>query len=136
MEYDLHHIIAAFLVRTVTGILFFFQGYDKIFVVKLKNVESTFSQPIKNTVVPGFLLRPSIIISSYIELICGFLLFAGLFKEPCMYLLSANMILVAFAFSSINAMWDMQHFFPRIIFLLFLLLIPPSWDLWALDRLF
>lgn len=127
--------VAVFLVRTVTGILFFFQAYDKIYNVKLVKVAQTFSEPLGKFHIPYRLLLPLVSVSSFIELVSGILLFFGLFSEIALYLLSANMLFVAFAFSSVRAMWDMQFFFPRLILITFLLFTISSDNAYSLDHL-
>jgi len=128
--------LALFLLRTVTGILFFFQGYDKIFNIKIKNVVQTFQDPISKSWIPGPFLLPFSWITSIAELTGGILLILGLFREAGLIILSIDLLLAAFAFSSIKAMWDMQFYFPRLIFLLLLLLLPAELDVWNLDSLF
>jgi uncharacterized membrane protein YphA (DoxX/SURF4 family) len=70
------------------------------------------------------------------EITGGTLLILGLFSEAGLIILSIDLLLAAFAFSSIKAMWDMQFYFPRFIFLLLLLLLPAELDVWNLDSLF
>lgn len=128
--------VAILLLRTVTGILFFFQGYDKIFNVKTGNVSRTFSDSITKFKIPEAFMRPAVALSSWIEMIGGILLFLGLFKTISLYLLAGNMIFVAFVFSSIKAMWDMQFYFPRMLFIFILLLTDNVKDCFSLDMLF
>ncbi len=130
---DFNTALAFSLLRTVTGIIFFFQGYDKIFNVKIKNVVETFHDPIEKTYIPNSLLKPFSWITSIAEMVGGILLVVGLLIDLSLLMLSIDMLLVAFAFSNIKAMWDMQYYFPRFIFLLLLLLLPPEWDRWSLD---
>ncbi|TAH42020.1 MAG: DoxX family protein [Bacteroidetes bacterium] len=132
-ETEFYNSLALFLLRTVTGIIFFFQGYDKIFNVKIKNVVETFQEPIDKTYIPNSLLKPFSWITSSLEMLGGLLLIFGVLRGMGLVLLSIDMLLVAFAFSNIKAMWDMQYYFPRFIFLLILLLLPQEWDLWNLD---
>ena len=132
-EPEFYNSLALFLLRTVTGIIFFFQGYDKIFKVKIKNGVDTFQEPIDKTYIPNALLKPFSWITSSLEMLGGLLLMFGLLRGMGFVLLSIDMLLVAFAFSNIKAMWDMQYYFPRFIFLLVLMLLPQEWDLWNLD---
>ncbi|MBK7850483.1 MAG: DoxX family protein [Bacteroidetes bacterium] len=134
MNHELNISIAILMLRLVTGILFFFQGYDKIFNIKIEGVVRTFSDTMKSTWIPLLLLRPLVYLSSYIEMICGALLCLGLFREYSLFMLAADMVFVAFAFSSIKAMWDMHFYLPRIIFLAALLLLSPEMDRWSLDQ--
>ena len=131
----INNAIAVLLLRTVTGILFFFQGYDKLFNVRINNVVRTFNEPLNKLHIPSFLLIPTIAFSSLIELICGLLLFFGLFTNIVLFFLAGNMIFVALIFSSMKPMWDMQYYFPRIIFIFILLLISPGADIFSIDYL-
>lgn len=135
MNQELNLTVALCLLRVVTGILFFYQGCDKIFNVKIEGVVQAFMDSIRQTWVPRVFLRPFAVITSYIEMIAGLFLIFGLFRDASLYLLSFNLILVAFAFSSIKAMWDMQYFFPRMVFVVALLLLPSESDRWSLDFL-
>ena len=123
MNQEFNISIAILLLRLVTGILFFFQGYDKIFKIKIDGVVRTFNDSMKDALIPTSMLRPLVYLSSYVELICGGLLFFGLFREYSLYLLAADLVFVAFAFSSIKAMWDLHFFLPRMVFIVSLLLL-------------
>ena len=128
--------IISLLLRLVTGTLFFFQGYDKIFKVKIINVVRTFNDPANPFIWPQYFLKPLIAISSFAEMIGGIFLFLGLFKYITLSVLSLDLLFVAFSFSSIKAMWDMQYFFPRFLFILLIWAIPFSADVYNLDYLF
>jgi uncharacterized membrane protein YphA (DoxX/SURF4 family) len=132
---DFKFHLAAFLIRTITGILFFFQGYDKIFNIKISGVMNTFGNSFAQKKISNTFLRPSILLSAWIELICGLLLAIGLESNIALYLLAFNMIFVALAFSFIKAMWDMQHYFPRLVFIFILLILPSGWDTISLDHI-
>ena len=128
--------IAVFLLRTVTGILFFFQGYDKLFNIKIGNVARTINDSSEKLIIPFLIIKPAIVLSSLLEMICGGLLFVGLFKNIDLYLLTGNLIVVAFIFTSIKPMWDMQHYFPRIIFIVILLVSTVAPDIFSFDYIF
>ncbi len=132
----INNAIAILLLRTVAGLLFFFQGYDKLFNVKLNNVVRTFSEPLSKIHIPAFLLKPAIGISSIIELVCGLFLFFGLFKNMSLFFLAGNLVFVAFIFSCIKPMWDLQFYFPRLLLIFILLMLPPSSDIFSIDYLY
>jgi putative oxidoreductase len=129
------HAAAVFIPRIFLGILFFVQGYDAIFRVKLKNVVSTFQQPLANRGVPNTLITAGVYITSFSELIGGGLLFLGIAKCFVLCLLGCNILLASVAFSIMKPMWDMQYVFPRLVLIIYLLVIPPQWDLLSLDVL-
>lgn len=128
--------VAVLLVRLITGILFFFQGYDKLFNVKIKNIALTFSEPLSKIRFPAGFIRPAIALSSFVELIGGILIFLGLFKCMTLYFIAADLVFIAFIFSAVKPMWDMQFFFPRLIFILMLLFTSSIPDLFSLDHCF
>src|SRR4051812_45466987 len=109
---EIHRAIAILLLRTVAGSLFFFQGYDKIFNVKIINVIRTFNNPSGKFQLPNFYLKPAITIASIIEMICGAMLIVGLYKSIALYLIAFDLIVVGFIFSVIKPMWDLQFYFP------------------------
>ncbi len=128
--------VAILLLRTLTGVLFFFQGYDKIFNIKIDKVVNIFTSPYDSQIrIPVSVLKPIVFLSSWIEFLGGAFLFLGFFKTYTLYLLSADLFFVAFAFSVIKPMWDMQYYFPRLVFILLLLVIPSYWDLFSLDNI-
>ena len=126
---------AIFLLRTITGILFFFQGYDKLFKVRITNVVRTFREPLYKYQIFRTTLKPLVTVSSIVELICGILLFIGLYRNLALIFLSIDLIVVAFTFSIIKPMWDMSYFFPRMIFIVILLFCIPGPDYISLDYL-
>ncbi|REJ81154.1 MAG: DoxX family membrane protein [Bacteroidetes bacterium] len=131
--HEMHLALGMLLLRLVTGIIFFFQGYAKIFRVSIKEVVEVFKEPMDKTWIPTAFLKPFAWITSILELVGGFMLVMGIFRDFALYLLAFDLFLVAFAFSSIKAMWDMQYYFPRFVFVLLLLMLPPEWDSLCLE---
>ncbi len=132
--YNINEIAAVFILRVFLGILFIAQGYDKVFKITIKGVYETFEVPMRPKKIPHFLLKLSAYLTSYIELIGGICLILGLFKFFVLYMLGFDLILVSIAMSMLNPMWDMQYVFPRMVILIVLLIIPPSWDLISIDN--
>lgn len=132
---EINIVVAAFVTRAFLGILFVMQAYDKIFILKMPSVFSTVNKEYEKVHIPFWLTRTIIFFTSYVEFFAGILLVLGLYKYIALYALSLDLLIVAFSFSLIKPMWDMQHVFPRFILLITLLVIPPGWDQWALDYL-
>ena len=119
--------------RMILGILFFFQGYDKIFRIKMTGVIDTFKFELGNIKFPNFLLVISAYYTSYVELIGGLFLVAGLFTNYTLYLIGIDLILVTGAFSLIKPVWDMNLIFPRLILWSILMIIPESFNKISID---
>lgn len=131
-----HYIIAAFIARVFLGCLFFFQGYDAVFKVKIQNVIGVFENDFAEKGIPRFLTISASWFTTYSELICGALLIFGLFEYVALYLLGVNLIIASIGFGINTPMWDTRHVLPRLILILFLLMLPQSWNVLSLDHLF
>ncbi len=131
-----HYIGASLIARVFLGCLFFFQGYDAVFKVKIKHVIGTFEDEFSQKGIPKFLTVLAVWFTSCTELIGGFLLIIGLFEYPVLCLLGINLIIAAIGFGINTPMWDTRHVFPRLVLVLFLLVIPQSWNTASLDLLF
>lgn len=126
--------IAEFLIRIFAGILFLFQGYDKLFKIKMKEVISTFAIDTDRQKIP----RPFVTLIAYytsiVEFGGGILLICGLFTNYTLYALGLDLVLVCFAFSYMQALWDMKHVFPRFLLIILLLLLPEHYNFISLDH--
>jgi putative oxidoreductase len=132
---DLNLSIAELFVRFFLGVLFVFQGFDKLFIVKIKNVISAFQNEAGQKNVPRFLVAFTSYFTSITEFIGGLLLLLGLFHHASYIILCFNLVVVAIAFSFLKPMWDMHHVFPRVI-LLVLVLVLSQYFYFGLDTLF
>lgn len=132
---DYHYSILELVVRLFTGVLFFFQGYDKLFNIKLKNVAGAFDYEAQKEHVPRPFVKLMAWFTSVTELACGIMLILGLFKTIALSLLGLDLILVAFAFSVVEPMWDMKHVFPRLALVAALLAFPSGWEVFSIDHL-
>lgn len=124
-----------FILRVILGILFFFQGYDKIFRVKMTGVIEFFHLEMQRHKVPSFVLVFAAYFTSLVEFVGGALLIVGALKTWAYYLLGLDLLLVCGAFSMMKPMWDMNMVFPRLVILAILLYLPPAWDILSLDHL-
>lgn len=131
-----HYILAALIARVFLGCLFFFQGYDAIFNVKIQNVIGVFENDFTKKGIPKFMTICASWFTTYTELICGFFLILGLFEYAALYLLGLNLIVAAVGFGINSPIWDTRHVFPRLVLILFLLVLPQSWNILSLDHLF
>jgi len=127
--------ILVFILRVILGLLFFFQGYDKVVKIKMNGVIDAFKRELGNIKLPNIILKVSAYYTSYIEFFCGILLIIGLSTQYSLYLLGIDLILVVGAFSLIKPMWDMQLLFPRLLLLSILLYLPEEWNQISADYL-
>ena len=134
LEYKLQ--LTETLIRVFTGILFLFQGYDKVFKVKISGVIATFLEEAEH----HHIHKPWVTIVAYYtsiaEFLGGLMLLVGLFTNYSLILLGVDIVMVTFAFSVMNPVWDMRHVFPRLMLLVTLLLLPNEWNKISLDFLF
>lgn len=130
-----NYVAATFIVRVFLGVLFFAQGYDKVFRVKVHSVIHAFEEPLENHSLPAWLITGAGVYTSYVELICGFMLIIGLLKSIALYLLGIDLLMVCVAFSLIKPMWDLQFVFPRLLLLIASLVMPVNWDVISVDYL-
>jgi putative oxidoreductase len=119
--------------RALLGIIFFMQGFGKIFTIGVSTLYNMFFKDFENTVLPKWLIWSTAYFTSYVELVCGFLLIIGLFKRYALYLLAINLLIVSFGHGLLQPIWDLQHVIPRAGLLITLLLVPQEWDKWAID---
>src|SRR5688572_22560537 len=110
---------AILFTRIFLGLLFIFQGYDKLFKVGIRNVTQNFSVEMERKYVPAFLVKSGAWFTSLVEFIGGGLLILGLAKYITLYFLCLDIIMVSIAFSIIRPMWDLQFIFPRVVLLIF-----------------
>jgi putative oxidoreductase len=132
MEYKYH--ILELVVRTFTGIIFVFQGYDKLFNLKIKGVAETFYYEAQKENVPRPLVNGISAFTSAAEFFGGVLLILGLFKILVLALLGLDIILVSIAFSFVEPVWNMRHVFPRLMLIAALLAFPSEWERFSVDR--
>ncbi len=119
--------IAELLIRLFTGIVFMFQGYDKLFRIKISGVVDAFKVESQQARIPGPLLSGLAYYTSYVEFLGGFFLIFGFLTQYTLYALGLDLIFVSIAFSYLEPMWDMKHVFPRLMLLVTLLLLPEQY---------
>jgi uncharacterized membrane protein YphA (DoxX/SURF4 family) len=131
----LMQIEGMFFIRTLLGIIFFMQGFGKVFTIGIYHVYEMFFKVFETTFLPHWLIISSAYFTSYCELICGLLLIIGLFRHCVAYVLAADLLIVSFGHGLIEPIWDLSHVMPRAILLAALFLLPAEWDKWNLDFL-
>jgi putative oxidoreductase len=128
--------LAFLLMRVVLGILFLMQGYDKVFGLGLQQTGRGIEEAMRRTRIPVFLVKIISVISSVVELAGGIMLIAGFLIYPALTLLGVDLLIVVFAMSLREPLWNMRDVWPRLVLLLALLLLPAAGDRLSLDHLF
>lgn len=126
--------IAVLFARALLGIIFLMQGYGKVFTFTVLKVYDMFFKDFEKTFLPKWLIWATVYYTSYVELVCGFLLIIGLFRKYVLCLLAVDLLVVSFGHGFMEPIWDLQHVIPRAILLIAILVIPSQWDRWNLDR--
>jgi putative oxidoreductase len=127
---------AEVIVRLFVGILFFFQGYDKIFKIKISGVVDLFLTDAEHLHIHKPVVTLFTYLTSFIELIGGVFLIIGFCINYTLIILGFDLVLVCFAFSMIRPMWDMQYVFPRLLLITLLLFFPNEYNKFGLDHIF
>lgn len=129
-----HFYIAELLLRVFAGVLFLYQGYDKLFRIKMPGVIAAFTADAESNHVPKPVLGLVSYYTSIVEFLGGLFLVLGLFTPYVLYALGLDLVLVCLAFSYMNPMWDMKHVFPRLILVVTLLVFPEESHHYSLDH--
>lgn len=135
MEVSYKYYALELILRLFCGVIFLFQGYDKLFKVKIGGVIETFRYEAQQKNIPEFAVWFMAVYTSFAEFIGGLLLMLGLFKNYSLCLLGVDMVLVAAAFSYMKPVWDMKYVFPRLILIILLMAMPGRWSVFSLDFL-
>ena len=126
---------AELLIRVFAGILFLFQGYDKLFHIKMTEVINTFMEDAQKRHIPRPVVAFISYLTSLIELLGGLCLILGFSTNLALYAIGMDLLLIGFAFSFMQPMWDMKHVFPRLLLVVILLILPPQASLFSIDHL-
>jgi uncharacterized membrane protein YphA (DoxX/SURF4 family) len=132
---EIHYNIGIFGARIFLGLLFFMQGYDKVFKLGIKKVVQTFRMELQRSRLSESVITLAAYMTSYIEMVGGLMLILGFMKYYMLYALGLDLIMVSIAMGLISPLWNTELVFPRIAMLLLLLLVPASWDMFSIDYL-
>ena len=82
-----HLTYIEFLLRVIAGVLFLFQGYDKLFRVKISEVVQMIMSDPQSKGFPQSFVAFGVALSSLIEFVGGIFLIVGIFITSSLYLL-------------------------------------------------
>ncbi|WP_422089661.1 DoxX family protein [Tenacibaculum ovolyticum] len=127
--------IAVLIMRLLLGLIFFFQGFGKVFKFGLENVYKNFFLNSYSDLLPDFLLLITAYYTSLIELIAGLLLIIGLKTNYALYALASVLVIVTIGHGLKEPIWDLSHLMYRTALLIPLLLLPKNLDIYSIDNL-
>ena len=87
--------IGLFFIRLLLGVIFLMQGFGKVFTFGVDNVYQKFFVSYTEFL-PEFLVQTTAYFTSYAELIGGFFLIIGLFRNYVYYVFIAVLLVVSF----------------------------------------
>lgn len=132
---NLNRTIGILTMRLILGLIFFWQGYGKVFKFGIDNVYNNFFKKTYEELLPDFIVLGTAYFTSFAELIAGFLLVIGLGRDWALYILAAVLVIVTFGHGLAEPIWDTSHVLVRAVFLIPLLLLPKEWDVFSVDHL-
>lgn len=135
MEQNKYEIFSL-VIRVFTGLLFLFQGYDKLFKVGLKGCVETFYTDSYKLKVPSFVLWIVVLYTTLAEFFGGLFLILGFLYSYTLVVLGVDLIFVAIAFGLIQPMWDTKHAFPRFLLIILNMFVLIQFNKYSLDKLF
>lgn len=132
---NLNQQIGILTLRLLLGLIFFMQGFGKVFKFGVENVYQNYFYGTYKDLLPEFLLRFTAYYTSYVELIGGFFLIVGILRNYSLYACASVLVIVTFGHGLIEPIWDLSHVMYRAVLLIALLLLPDHWDRFSADQL-
>jgi uncharacterized membrane protein YphA (DoxX/SURF4 family) len=128
---------ALLFARLVLGLIFGMAGWGKVFqLTPAGHARKYFVDLFADTWIPGWLLWTLGLSIPFVELIAGWLLFAGLWVRPALLALGAVLVIVTYGHLLKDYLFQFhRHVIPRLALLLFLLAMPRAMDVLSLDAL-
>ena len=126
---------AVFLARLQLGLMFFMPGVWRVFQVgPLEHARRFFVEPYAETFLPGWTLWGVGAAIPFVELVAGGLLLVGLWRRPALVVLGLELVVITFGHLLADPLFAFHsHVLPRLVLLLFLMVVPLERDRWALD---
>ncbi len=132
---NLNKTVSVLIVRLILGLIFFMQGFGKVFSWGIENVyKADFFHGTFKDLLPDFIIHSTAYYTSYIELIGGFLLVLGLKTNFALYALASVLVIVTFGHGLAEPIWELSHVMYRLILLVTLLILPKEWDKFSVDN--
>jgi uncharacterized membrane protein YphA (DoxX/SURF4 family) len=129
---------AILFARIVLGLIFGMAGWGKVFKMgPTEHAHRYFVDPYASSWIPGWLLWGLGLSIPFVELISGWLLFAGLFTRGALIALGLVLAVVTYGHLLKNFLYEFHtHVIPRLALLIFILAMPSGQDILSADHLF
>ena len=128
---------AILIARLVLGLIFGMAGWGKVFTMgPAEHAHRYFVDPFATTWIPAWLLWTLGLSIPFVELVAGWLVFAGLFVRPALLALGTVLVIVTYGHLLKDFLYEFHtHVIPRLVLLLFILAMPRHQDVLSLDFL-
>jgi len=122
--------------RLVLGLMFFQGAWWRVFQLgPAEHARRFFVEPYSDTFLPEWALWVAGTGVPFAELVGGFLVLLGLWRFQGLVLLGGVLVLVTFGHLIAEPIFAFNaHVMPRLTLVVFLLVTPPEWDWFSLDR--
>ncbi len=126
---------AIFLARVHLGLMFFMPGVWRVFRIgPLEHARRFFVEPYAETFLPEWTLWVAGTTIPFLELLAGALLLIGLWRRSALIALGLELAVITFGHLLAEPLFAFHsHVLPRLVLLLFLMVVPLAQDRWALD---
>ncbi len=125
---------ALLFARVVLGLIFFMAGLFKVFSLGPLQHARQFFLPYADTFLPTWSLWATGTVIPIVELVAGALLLIGWRTREALLSLGGVLAIVTFGHLLKQPLYPFhEHVIPRLVLLLFILVMPPADDRFALD---
>ncbi|MFQ5702967.1 MAG: MauE/DoxX family redox-associated membrane protein [Gemmatimonadales bacterium] len=126
---------AVFFARGVLGLMFLMLGFHKMFVMgPLEHARQFFVGQYSDSFLPVWSLWITGTAVPFVEIIAGTLVFVGFKTGVGLIALGFDLLLVTFGHLLANPFYELHtQVIPRLVLLVFLLLVPRDWDVFSVD---
>ncbi len=128
---------AVLFARAVVGLIFFMAGVWKVFTLGPAAHVRKYFLPFQDTFLPVWSLWLTGFTIPFIELIAGALVIIGLKTRYALVALGTVLVIVTFGHLLENPLYPFhEHVIPRLVLVVFVLMVPAEADRYSLDAFF
>ncbi len=128
---------AIFFARVILGLIFGMAGWGKLFQMGAHaHAHRYFVDPYASSWIPAWLLWTLGLAIPYVEFVAGWLVVLGLLTRPALLLLGGILVIVTYGHLLKDFLYEFHtHVIPRLMLLVFVLVMPRGDDVLSLDHL-